>query len=208
MKTGVARDSSLSHEYFVLQINGQTASIHQCYEDAMREGLLLKNRFPHVDIKVCEVDSIEEVAQGTVFHWGSARVCTNLRCRSVECWSPSRETGEFYQREKGTKADRLGKALKKFWCPRASEHRSHSIANVRAHKQEATARWANRRLPVNFKALIRRLTIGGHARQQWSPWRPIWFRFRVRCGGKAIWSTPVCQTGFLHLATSWLCAHF
>ncbi len=33
-------------------------------------------------------------------------------------------------------------------------------------RQEATARSANRRLPVNFKALIRRLTIGGHARQQ------------------------------------------
>ena len=68
MKNGIVTDGSLSHEYFVLQINGQTASIHQCYEDAMREGLLLKNRFPHVDIKVCEVDSIEEVAQGTVFH--------------------------------------------------------------------------------------------------------------------------------------------
>jgi len=37
---------------------------------------------------------------------------------------------------------------------------------LRAHKQEATARCANRRLPVSFKALIRRLTIGGHARQQ------------------------------------------
>jgi hypothetical protein len=33
-------------------------------------------------------------------------------------------------------------------------------------KQEATARIANRRLPVNFKALIRRLMIGGHARRQ------------------------------------------
>jgi hypothetical protein len=33
-------------------------------------------------------------------------------------------------------------------------------------KQEATARIANRRLPVNFKALIRQLMIGGHARQQ------------------------------------------
>jgi hypothetical protein len=33
-------------------------------------------------------------------------------------------------------------------------------------RQEATVRSANRRLPVNFKALIRRLTIGGHARQR------------------------------------------
>src|SRR6516164_9363721 len=40
---------------------------------------------------------------------------------------------------------------------------------LRAHKQEATARCANRRLPVSFKALIRRLTIGGHARQPMIP---------------------------------------
>jgi hypothetical protein len=39
-----------------------------CYEDAMRAGLPLKHKFPHADIKVYEVDSIEEVAQGTVFH--------------------------------------------------------------------------------------------------------------------------------------------
>ena len=31
--------------------------------------------------------------------------------------------------------------------------------------KEATARSTDRRIPVNFKALIRRLTIGGHARQ-------------------------------------------
>jgi hypothetical protein len=36
--------------------------------------------------------------------------------------------------------------------------------------QEATARCANRRLPVSFKALIRRGSpIGGHARQQMIP---------------------------------------
>jgi hypothetical protein len=36
-----------------------------------------------------------------------------------------------------------------------------------AERQEATARCANRRLPVSFKALIRRDSlIGGHARQQ------------------------------------------
>jgi hypothetical protein len=34
----------------------------------MRAGLPLKHQFPHADIKVCEVDSIEEVAQRTVFH--------------------------------------------------------------------------------------------------------------------------------------------
>ena len=36
-----------------------------------------------------------------------------------------------------------------------------------AERQEATARCANRRLPVSFKALIRRGSpLGGHARQQ------------------------------------------
>jgi hypothetical protein len=68
MKNGIATHDSLAREYFVLQINGRTDSIHRRYEDAVRAGMLLKNQFPHVDIKVCEVDSIEEVAQGTVWH--------------------------------------------------------------------------------------------------------------------------------------------
>ena len=68
MKNGVAMQSNLTREYFVLQINGRTISIHRRYEDAVRAGLLLKNQFPNVDIKVCEVDSIEEVAQATAFH--------------------------------------------------------------------------------------------------------------------------------------------
>ena len=67
MKNGIAT-SNLPHEYFVLQINGRTDSIHRRYEDAVSAGLLLKNQFPHIDVKVCEVNSIEEVAQGTVFH--------------------------------------------------------------------------------------------------------------------------------------------
>jgi hypothetical protein len=68
MKNGIATNNNLSREYFVIQINGRTDSIHRRYEDAVRAGLLLKNQFPQVDIKVCEVDSIEEVAQGTVWH--------------------------------------------------------------------------------------------------------------------------------------------
>jgi hypothetical protein len=68
MKNGIATHDSLSDEFFVLQINGRTDSIYSCYEDAMRAGLPLKHKFPHADIKVCEVDSIEEVAQETVFH--------------------------------------------------------------------------------------------------------------------------------------------
>jgi hypothetical protein len=68
MKNEIATHGNLSHAYFVLQINGRTESIHRRYEDAVRAGLLLKNQFPHVDIKVREVDSIEEVAQGIALH--------------------------------------------------------------------------------------------------------------------------------------------
>jgi hypothetical protein len=53
---------------FCPPINGRTDSVHRRYEDAVRVGLLLKNQFPHVAIKVREVDSIEEVAQATPFH--------------------------------------------------------------------------------------------------------------------------------------------
>jgi len=60
MKNGIAMQSNLSREYFVLQINGRTTSIHRRYEDAVRAGLLLKNQFPNVDIKVCDVDSLDK----------------------------------------------------------------------------------------------------------------------------------------------------
>ena len=68
MKISSATDSGLSHECYILQINGRTDSIYMCREDAMRACLPLKHQFPHADIKVCEADSIEEVAQGTIFH--------------------------------------------------------------------------------------------------------------------------------------------
>ena len=66
MKNGIAMQGNLSREYFVLQINGRTDSVHRRYENAMREGLL-KNRFPHVDIKVPEVDSIGRSSAGNCF---------------------------------------------------------------------------------------------------------------------------------------------
>jgi hypothetical protein len=66
MKNGIATDGSLSHDYYVLKINGRTNSIHRRYEDALKEGLLLKNQFPHDDIKVWEV--IEEAKQDSVLH--------------------------------------------------------------------------------------------------------------------------------------------
>ena len=67
MKNGMATHSP-SHDYFVLQINGRTDSIHRRYEDAVRAGLLLKNQFPHVNVKVCEINSIEEAAQQIALH--------------------------------------------------------------------------------------------------------------------------------------------
>jgi hypothetical protein len=66
MKNGIATYGSPCHEYYVLKINGRASSIHRCYEDAVREGLLLRYKFPHDDIKVCEIT--EEVMQGTVLH--------------------------------------------------------------------------------------------------------------------------------------------
>ena len=68
MKNGIATNENLSREYFVLQINGRTDSVHRRYEDAVRAGLLLKNQFPHIDIKVCEIDSVEQGMQRTVLH--------------------------------------------------------------------------------------------------------------------------------------------
>ena len=68
MKNGIATNGSLSHEYYVLQINGRVISTHRRYEDAARAGWGLKYRFPHFDIKVCEINSNEEVMQGTVLH--------------------------------------------------------------------------------------------------------------------------------------------
>ena len=65
-----SRRMAISREYFVLQINGRTDSIHRRYEDAVRAGLLLKNQFPHSAIKLREINSTEEVVQITQrFHW-------------------------------------------------------------------------------------------------------------------------------------------
>jgi hypothetical protein len=68
MKTEIATDGGLSHEYYVLQINGRIDSVHRCYEDAMRAGLPLKRQFPQADIKVCETNSIEEIKRRIVLH--------------------------------------------------------------------------------------------------------------------------------------------
>ena len=66
MKNGIAISGGLSHEFFVLQINGRINSLHRRYEDAVKAGLLLKHQFPHDDIKVGEIT--EEAKQDTVLH--------------------------------------------------------------------------------------------------------------------------------------------
>ena len=66
MKNGIATYGSLSHDYYVLKVNGRINSIHRRYQDALKAGLLLKNQFPRDDIKVWEV--IEEANQDTVLH--------------------------------------------------------------------------------------------------------------------------------------------
>jgi hypothetical protein len=68
MKNGIATDSSLSHEYFVLQINGRPSSIHRRYEDALRVGLLRRYQSPQDDIKVFQISSAEEAGQDSVLH--------------------------------------------------------------------------------------------------------------------------------------------
>ena len=68
MKNGIAKDSSLAHDCYVLQINGRPSSVHQRYEDALRAGLLRKYQSPRDEIKVFEISSTEEAKQDTVLH--------------------------------------------------------------------------------------------------------------------------------------------
>ncbi len=68
MKIGMATDSSLSHDYFILQINGCACSIHGRYEDAVREGLLRRYQFPQDKIQVCQISLSEDAEQNTVLH--------------------------------------------------------------------------------------------------------------------------------------------
>jgi hypothetical protein len=56
---------NLPREFYVCQINGRVTSTHRRYQDALRAGLLLKHQFPHGDIKVREINSNENVTQGT-----------------------------------------------------------------------------------------------------------------------------------------------
>jgi len=58
----------MSHEYFVLQVNGHPTSIHRRYEDALKVGLLRRYQSPQDDIKVFQISSTEEVKQDIVLH--------------------------------------------------------------------------------------------------------------------------------------------
>jgi len=58
----------MSHEYFVIQINGRPTSIHQRYEDALRVGLLRRYQSPQDDIKVFQISSTEGSEQDPVLH--------------------------------------------------------------------------------------------------------------------------------------------
>jgi len=61
MANVIAANGSVSHEYYVLQINGRVSSIHRRYQDAVGAGLQLKHQFPSDDIKVYVRNSPDEL---------------------------------------------------------------------------------------------------------------------------------------------------
>jgi len=61
MPNVIVTNGSVSHEYYVLQINGRVTSIHRRYQDAVGAGLQLKHQFPSDDIKVDVRNSPDEL---------------------------------------------------------------------------------------------------------------------------------------------------
>jgi len=61
MANVIATNDSVSHEYYVLHINGRVSSIHRRYQDAVGAGLQLKHEFPRDDIKVSVRNSPDEL---------------------------------------------------------------------------------------------------------------------------------------------------
>ncbi len=51
MKNAIAGHSP-SDEHYVIRIDGRVRSHHRRFVDALREGLQLKDQFPHHDVKV------------------------------------------------------------------------------------------------------------------------------------------------------------
>ena len=53
----------LHDEYFFLQMDGRVKSGHRRFVDALRAALLLRDQFPHHDVKVRATQAITETAQ-------------------------------------------------------------------------------------------------------------------------------------------------
>ena len=54
--------NSLPDEYYVIQIDGRIKSGHRRFLDALREGLQLRDQFPHHDVKVRAIESEHRAA--------------------------------------------------------------------------------------------------------------------------------------------------
>lgn len=52
-----------SDEYFVLQIDGQVKSAHRRFIDALRAALLLRQQFPHHDVRVRATQATDRAAE-------------------------------------------------------------------------------------------------------------------------------------------------
>jgi hypothetical protein len=55
MKTDI-ENNDLSHEWYVVEIDGKIESRHGIYIEALKAGMELKQKFPHSHIKVHDVD--------------------------------------------------------------------------------------------------------------------------------------------------------
>jgi len=70
--------------------NQWASQFHRRYEDALREGSLLRYQFPRDDIKVCEIT--EEVMEGTLLHWlrfSDSLEADAIFLKEVDCVQPN-----------------------------------------------------------------------------------------------------------------------
>jgi hypothetical protein len=66
MKNGVARQD-LTHEYFVVKLDGLVTSGHRRFVDALKAGLLLRDQFPQHKVKVDAIQ-IGESTEDRLLH--------------------------------------------------------------------------------------------------------------------------------------------
>lgn len=52
-----------SDEYFALQMDGQVKSAHRRFIDALRAALLLRQQFPHHDVRVRATQATDRAAE-------------------------------------------------------------------------------------------------------------------------------------------------